>query len=292
MLARILLAAAALLAVLGALFYARLQPSTSLVDAAGARLTAAPSTEDDAADYEAIEALIEEGELERAKARLIERLETGESDGETCLRLARVCRELEEPDEAVDYALKATELLPGSGAAHHAYAQALALKMLRGGSKLAALALLPKWKSALATAIELDPSNVEARVEEIAFKAYMPSMLGGDSERALELADELETVDAGAGRLWRIRVLDERDEDERAMDLCRACEREFSGDAMFPYTLGTILAEHDDLAGAREAFERARSIDRGEAYYRSLSAEAELLVRLEKDPERVLELID
>ena len=171
-----LLALLAALTLVAGVAYYRAQPSTQLVDASGRALTAGDASGvADASAFGAAQRAIDDGDFEGAQERLLELLETAESDGRCCVLLSRTSRELGHYGEALDYGLKAIQLLPEDAAAHYAYAEALAGKMMHGESKLAAMMLLPKWKAELQTSIELDPSNTKARTEQLAFFTYMPA---------------------------------------------------------------------------------------------------------------------
>ena len=303
------------LVVAGGLFVYWSTPTTELVDASGAELTAglpvlaaepdASSETDDAtsevavetglfagADFDESERLMEAGDHRSAKQHLALLLETSERDGEACILLSEACRALEEIDEAVDYGIKAVELLPEVGRAHYAYSKALGAKMVKGDGGLAAMVLLPKWKSALATSIELDPGNVDARVEQITFFTYMPAMIGGDTDRAVELCTELEEYDPARGKLWLARAYQKREELDRAIQLCEEGMEAFPENGMFANTLGGIRAGQERFEEADAAFETAKRAGRGEAYYRALVDQASMHVDHELDRKKAIALLD
>ena len=228
----------------------------------------------------------------QAKEALLVLLESSDRDGETCILLSEVCRELEEFDEAVDYGLKAVELLPDVGRAHHMYAKALALKMMKGDNRLAAMVLLPKWRDELAAAIELEPDNVDARLEQLTFYTYMPSVIGGDLDRAIELCAELEPYDPAKGKLWMALAYQRKEEPERAIELCQEGMAAFPEDGMFACTLGSLHAEAERYDEADAAFEEARKIRGSEAYYRALVSQAMMHVDHELDREKAVTLLD
>ncbi len=306
---RIFLAVAlVLIAGVGALCVAN-QPTTELVDATGAQLTAglpvdAPAPDvfcDDAAvapglfegaAFEQVARLIDTGRAHEAKQRLVEILASSERDGEACILLSDACRALGEFDEAADYGLKAVELLPDVGVAHHTYAKALADKMIQGENRLAAAFLLPKWKAALARAIELEPANVDARLEQLTFYTYMPALIGGDLERALELSTELEAYDARKGKLWTALVCQRSGDAPRAIELCEEGMVEFPSDGMFACTLGSLFAEAERFDDADVAFQRARDTWGSEARGRALVAQATMHVEHGLDHEKAIALLD
>lgn len=318
---KLVLAGILALALLGGLILYWSTPSTQLVDASGAQLTAGlpadPVTPEaeapidlkvDAAPYTGmvsatpelfageefreIKRLMDSGNHGPAKERLVALLETSDRDGEACILLSETCRELGQLDEAVDYGLKAVELLPDVGRAHHRYAKALAEQMMRGENKLAAMLLLPRWKEELATAIELDPGNVDARLEQLTFYTYMPGVIGGDLDRAIELSAELEEYEPARGKLWMALAYQRKEDLARATELCEEGMAAFPEDGMFACTLGGIRADEGRFEDADAAFEQARQAGRGEAFYRTLVAQADMHVEHELDRAKALELYD
>jgi tetratricopeptide (TPR) repeat protein len=275
-------------------------PSTQLVDASGAELTTGLATAEVASaepelfngeEFREIKRLMDSGNHRPAKEQLVALLESSERDGEACILLSECCRELAEQDEAVDYGLKAIELLPDVGRAHHTYAKALADKMVKGENKLVAMMLLPKWKGELATAIELDPGNVDARLEQLTFFTYLPSVVGGDLDRAIELCAELEEYEPARGKLWMALAYQRKDEPERALQLCQEGLEAFPENGMFACTLGSIRAEQGRFDDADAAFEQAKQAGRGEAYYRTLITQANMHVDHELDREKAVALM-
>lgn len=327
---KLILTAFLALALVGGLYLFMMGPSTELIDASGAELTAglpsaavnaaeaepapdadgSPEAEGDVdpgarpqptftgpdlfqgEDFREILRLMDTGNHRPAKEQLVALMESSERDGEACILLSECCRELGEYDQAVDYGLKSVELLPDIGRAHHRYAKALGEKMMRGENKLAAMMLLPRWKDALARAIELDPGNTDARLEQLTFFTYMPSMIGGDVDRAIELAGELEVYDPARGKLWMALAYQQKGELPRAIELCDEGMSAYPADGMFACTLGGIHASQGEYEKADAAFEKARSLGRDEAYYRALISQANMHVDNGLDREKAIGLMD
>jgi len=263
-------------------------PSVALVDAAGRPLTAGSGPTGDSGELTEALRLIEAGEPDAARDELLEVIERGEHDGEACRWLAQLAVERQDVDEALDYGAKAVALLPESAPAHHAYASALAMQMMRGGM-MAALKVLPRWKAVLERTLELDPADAGARQAQIGYYLFTPGL--GDVERGLELARELETIDPVRGRVMQALAWRRKDEPERALELCRQGLMEHPEALELHLTLAGFLAEDERWEEAWAEFAAAREGPHEEAYYRSLHAEARARLEAGQGPERALELV-
>ncbi len=98
-------------------------------------------------------------------------------------------------DLALDLAEDLVDDFPQSSVAHYLLASAIRVKM-QDVSQVRAMFSLGDYKEALATAIKLDPKNIDARTEEIGFYLFAPGIAGGDQEFAQQRIEELKTVDA------------------------------------------------------------------------------------------------
>ena len=147
-------------------------PTTQLVDASGEELTAGEALAGDeevfgGSLFQEAQALIKGKEFAAAKERLLRVIEESDRDGEACILLCDVSRELEEVEAAVDYGLKAIGLLPDSANPHFSYAQALGYQIFNDmqsiGGMFSAMGRLGLFKAEIERAIELDPDDTEAR---------------------------------------------------------------------------------------------------------------------------------
>ncbi len=96
-------------------------------------------------------------------------------------------------DDALDLAEDLVDEFPKSSKAHYLLASAIRVKM-QDVSQVRAMFSLGDYKDALATAIELDPNNIDARTEEVGFYMMAPGVAGGDKELAAEKIIALKAV--------------------------------------------------------------------------------------------------
>ncbi len=226
------------------------------------------------------------GDLDAAAEALGRARADGAPPAQVALVESELARLADDADGAVAAAERAVELAPDSGAAHHALARALTLRM-RGGM-LAAMGSLPAFKRALRRALELDPSNVDAHADWIGFLALVPGVAGGDRDRALELARELQALDERRGLVLTSFVQSLREEPGDALATLDVAAERFPDDAEVHATRGMILASEERLDEAREAFEAALAGARDRHHYQALYQLAKLRIEAGVELEEAL----
>lgn len=274
-------------------------PTTQLVDASGKELTAGGTVEGPeeifgGSLFEEAQALIEGREFAAAKGKLLQLIEESERDGEACILLCDVARELKELEAAVDYGLKAVELLPDRAEAHLSYAKALAEQIASDMQSIAgifgAMKRLGLFKAEIDRVIELDPEDTEARTL-LVFYNLAPKPIG-DIDRAIEVCGEIEARDPVSGRQLLALCYRMKKETQRAIELCLAGIEEYPEEGGFHVTLADIYAEEERFDAADAEYEAARRGEKVEAYYRSLYYQALMRVQNEFEPGRAVELLD
>lgn len=148
-------------------------------------------------------------DLERVAERVAE-ARAEETDAAERALLGDLARE--DAEACHRFALESAEALPDNSRAHHALAKAMLAKVAKearaGGTAGigAALKTIKPYLAEVRTAIELDPSNVDARVSEIVALAYAPWPVG-DKKRAKSLIEELAPYDELRRDFWRAQLL-------------------------------------------------------------------------------------
>ncbi|MDA1264050.1 MAG: tetratricopeptide repeat protein [Planctomycetota bacterium] len=202
---------------------------------------------------EAARELWETEDLQAARDRLEGALPGGADEGALRLLLSVVCRRLGDAEAALEHGLRGVELWPTSGDAHYVYARAIALQMMTGG-RISAMRNIGPWRKELRTAIELDPTNVDARSDEFLFFAYVPGL--GDVKHALTLADEVIPYDPIVGVSFRARALARLDRKEEALAEMQAALSTHPGNPKLLLALGQIHEAEKDWRQADEAYAR------------------------------------
>jgi tetratricopeptide (TPR) repeat protein len=275
------------------------EPTTELVDSTGQALSASGDLGEgrgtgERSPFDEARSFIEAGEFENAKANLMRLLADSDRDGEACILLSKVTRELKEIEAAVDYGLKAITLLPRSAEAHLSYAEAVGSQIFADmqslGGMFSAMARLPAFKAELDRVIELDPDDVEARTMLVFFNLAPPPL--GDVDYALEISGEIEARDPVRGKQLRAVCLNRKKETQSAIELLKAGIEEHPDETSFHLTLADIYSEEKRVEEADAAYELARSAEKDEIYYRSLYGQARMRVLNEYGHERALVLLD
>jgi len=274
-------------------------PTTQLIDASGKELTAGNAIKGKeevfgGSLFEDAQALIKRKEFAAAKERLLRVIEESDRDGEACVLLCDVSRELKDVEAAADYGLKAVELLPGSAEAHLSYAKALgaqiASDMQSISGMLGAMKRLGLFKAELNRVIELNPQDTEARTM-LVFTNLAPKPMG-DIDRAIELCGEIESRDPVSGKQLLAMCYQRKKETERAITLLLAGIEEYPEEYSFHVTLADIYAEEKRFDAADAEYEAARRGGRGKAYYRSLYGQARMRIQNQFEPARAVDLLD
>jgi tetratricopeptide (TPR) repeat protein len=108
---------------------------------------------------------------------------------------------------AADTLSRATELNPGDSRIHLWLGNALAQQAMRANLPKKLL-LSSRIRDAWRRAIAIDPRNVEARENLIAFYESVPAIAGGGRAKAIAEAKEAQAVMPYLGAVWLARVLE------------------------------------------------------------------------------------
>ena len=96
-------------------------------------------------------------------------------------------------DEAASYYKQLRDLDATNATYHYKYGGVLG-KLAKEGSKLEALGIIPKVKTAFLKAAELDPADKEVRWAMVELYTQLPGFLGGSYDKAMGYASELEAL--------------------------------------------------------------------------------------------------
>lgn len=203
----------------------RLFTALSALMAIAAVSAAAQSVEQGVALYEAKKAA-------EAKAML---LPFGQRDPVAAYHLGRIMMEENEDGKAVEWFERSVKLNPKSAVYYDWLGRAYGRQALRA-NKLKLPFLAKKTKNAWETALALDPDNLDVRDDLIAYYAQAPGFLGGNKQKAREMAIEIKKRDAYRGSLSMANLCSGEKDD--------ACvEREFNElVAKYPDSVGVYVS--------------------------------------------------
>ncbi len=167
--------------------------------------------------------------------------------------------------EAVEWLERAVEEQPGDVTAHRRLFEAYNHYGQTVGP-VKAISLARKMRQELEIIIELDPASVDERRALIQFHYFLPGLLGGDKEHALELVEELRRIDPREGTLAIVEI---HTEDEDYADAIRECEtflRAVPGDTRIRQELGRVYHAQERWEDAFGLFEEIIAEDPRDPY--------------------------
>jgi len=153
-------------------------------------------------------ALIAEGHFKRALQILEPRVKANPRDAETAALLSQVRLALGDRDEAMRLAELAVKLEPANADYHWRLAEAVGEQAERAGI-LKQFGLARRFKQEAEATIALDAGHLDARVGLLVFYVKAPGIVGGDSKKAEQMVVDIAKLDAAAGHLARVRLLNE-----------------------------------------------------------------------------------
>jgi Flp pilus assembly protein TadD len=151
-------------------------------------LTATASLADSARD------MLESGRVDDAINALNGRLSSAPTDAESANLLCRAYLTLEEWDRAESSCKQAVTLDPGNGSYHRWLAHVYGEKADRA-SFLTAVGLARKTREELERAVELNPGDMDARVDLAEFYIEAPGLVGGGEDKARMEAKQIGAKD-------------------------------------------------------------------------------------------------
>jgi tetratricopeptide (TPR) repeat protein len=234
--------------------------------------------------------LMDRGEYRQAADVLGSRLDHPRDRAEALILLTRAFNSLGDYKQGVDHGKQAIEAAPDSAEAHLEYARALRIKM-QNINKMKAMFVLGSYKSALRRSLELDPSNVEARMEEIGFLTNAPGVAGGDLDKAEKRIDELVSLDRRQAMFMRAALRSKQKDTEGAIATYREMVELDENDADARQALAFSLQASGNY---READQHFGHLLENDDVLRSMMARYQLArsrILGEYEPERAVEYL-
>jgi tetratricopeptide (TPR) repeat protein len=139
---------------------------------------------------EAAARLLDAGSNAEAKVMLLDLARRHPRDAHIALLAGRAHVQLGEADDAVRQLERAIRLEPDQPLSHFWLARAYALQLARA-NPLRQRPIAERMRRSLERVIELDPTNVPARLDLVQFHLRAPAIVGGDPARAHSYAAEI-----------------------------------------------------------------------------------------------------
>lgn len=180
------------------------------------------------------------GRVDDAIAALSGRLSAAPSDAESANLLCRAYFALEDWNHAEPACKKAAALDPNNSSFHFWLARVYGEKADRA-SFLAAASLAGKVRGEFERAVELNPGDVDARMDLAEYYIEAPSMLGGGERKAREQAQSIAAVNPAREHWVYARIAEEKKDYASAEHECRQYIELSHGDAEAWLSLAYVL---------------------------------------------------
>lgn len=157
-----------------------------------------------ASDSSSTAALIEQGHYKRAQAILVDRLKVNPNDARSYEEMSKVSEAFAHWDDALQQAEKAVSLDSKDPEFQAALADAVGSKL--SGAQMgmfSKLSLARRFKKEAELALRLDPNNIDANQDLMEFHLDAPGIVGGDKDKAAELAERMVRVNPVRGYLFK-----------------------------------------------------------------------------------------
>ena len=220
--------------------------------------------------YLAADSLWNEGEF-RAIVKLVneESQEEERSPGANYW-MCRAYIGLSDYDSSVFYGERAVKLAPDSSYYHLWYGRALGMKLSQG-SGLGGLFRAKKVKGEFQRAVELDPTNYEAKFNLMQYLLQAPGIVGGNKDEAFRMAEALKEIKPALGHFAKALCHQVREEYAKADWEFRAATAYDSTNTEFAFNYFYFLLDREDFSRAEvviEEIEQTNSDDPNILYQR------------------------
>jgi tetratricopeptide (TPR) repeat protein len=193
--------------------------------------------------------------------------------------LCRAYMLLEDWDAGIRTCQKAVTLVPASSRYHLWLGRAYGEKADHS-SFWAAAGLAKKVRSEFETAVQLDPSDVEARTDLGEYYLEAPGVMGGGKDKAETQAQQLASLDLAQSHLMQARIAEKKDNLVVAENEYRAAISASGGRTGAWLSLAEFYRRNGHLDQMQEAIQHASS---SQASSFSLLRAAEILVRAQRE---------
>lgn len=215
--------------------------------------------------------LLKAGRADEALQELQLRVRKNPADAEAWNLMGRVYFQLERWDDAIHAAAKSVELSPSSSEYHQWLGRAYGEKADSTGP-LGAFSLVRKVKNELERAVSLDTraENLSARSDLAEFYMQAPGIMGGDKEKAAELARFVTKHDEAEGHCLAAMLAQEQKKNALAEQEFKAAIKAGNNSARYWISLASFYRKTGRLQEMESAVgeaARATSAESGVAWF-------------------------
>lgn len=154
--------------------------------------------------------LVQTGRPDEALTALRQRVQASSSDAQAYNLMCRAYYQMERWDDAIHAAEKSVSLKPDNSEYRQWLGRSYGRKAEAGGP-MGALVLVRKLKNEFERAVALDAENLSARADLAEFYTEAPSLMGGDKNKARQLAAYVTQRNPALGHLMLARIEEKHD---------------------------------------------------------------------------------
>jgi tetratricopeptide (TPR) repeat protein len=181
-------------------------------------------------------------------------------DADAALYLGKTWLYLKQPDPAAEWLEKAVALAPGRSDCFDWLGRAYGEQAIQA-SVFAKPGLAKKTQEAWEKAVALDPNNLDARGDLMAYDLQAPGFLGGGVDLARQQAAEIQKRDAVRGAVaWGTIALNQKDPAAAEKGLKEAIQRS-PAEPRLRLTLGAVYQSQQKWDAAFDTFETMAKAD-------------------------------
>lgn len=204
--------------------------------------------------------LFESGDLEGAREILESALQSDPGNHEAHCYLGRIALQEGNLEGAIDALERSVELDPANSGYRTWLGQAY-LSKLQGAPLFEKGVLAGRVLEQLTKAIEIDPSNVRARVLLAGYYLNAPPIAGGSKSKALEQAEEIRRYDQVEADALLAGVHVQNGEYESAIEKYERCIESRPENGEYIYRLAMVHRHLEDFDRSFELFEQVLEVD-------------------------------
>ena len=187
-----------------------------------------------------------EGDLKQAVA-IISQVDN--NNFEKPLYLAKIYFDQGDLDKAESYIEDAKDLNETNSEIHFFHGKVMA-KQSQNVNMFSKMAYAKDILKAFTAAVKFSPDNVEYRQHLLTLHLVAPSILGGDTNIALEQAIAIKKLDAKSGAVALIKVYAKRDETEKLDEIYHQAVNDFPEEPALYYHRGMFYQQEEDFGNA------------------------------------------
>lgn len=150
-------------------------------------------------------ALMENGHFKRARALAERDYRAHPKDAETLWAMSRIRQEWHDLPAAMDFAEKALAANPKE-ARYHLQVAEVAGDLADQAGFMRQVSLGRRFKKEVDATVALDPNNIEALHDRVAYYFMAPGVIGGDKNKARQIAARIMQIDVLAGYRAQMQV--------------------------------------------------------------------------------------